>query len=377
MKTRGLSMALGGSLLAAIAASPAQSEEYAANIFFGPELTLTKYAYTEFAKRVADATNGAVSFKVYTGGVLIPPRASMEGIADGIAQVGYHAGTYTPDKIPRHNLISELSFVSTDYFVTALASTEISFVMPELEAEWKANGVVYGGGYSTLPYVLQCNTKLETLADVKGKRLRMPGAIWDRWATAMGAVSVNVPSSEIYTGLDRGTIDCGVNPAEGLKSRSFWDVANHVLDLPLGVYYSGFHWAYNPDFWGSLSVEQRKTLYEQMAWAIAKTGVEYTRETEAVIAQAKAEKGVTFVQPAPDLLAAHAAFVEQDSKALVELAKTKYGIDDAQKYIDKYMELVAKWEGLLKNVDKTDVDAIKALVMSEIYDKVDPATYGL
>ena len=201
MRTRGLGVALGGALLAVAATSPAQSEEYAANIFFGPELTLTKFAYTEFAKRVAEATNGEISFKVYTGGVLIPPRASMEGLADNIAQVGYHAGTYTPDKIPRHNLISELSFVATDYFVTALASTEISFTMPELEQEWKANGVVYGGGYSTLPYVLQCNTKIETLADVKGKRLRMPGAIWDRWATAMGAVSVNVPSSEIFTGL--------------------------------------------------------------------------------------------------------------------------------------------------------------------------------
>jgi TRAP-type C4-dicarboxylate transport system substrate-binding protein len=369
-------VAIAGIAFGSAGAGSLAAEEYPANIFFGPELTLTKYAYTEFAERVAEATDGAIEFNVYTGGVLIPPRASMEGIADGIAVVGYHAGTYTPADIPLHNLISELSFVATDYFVSALASTEISFVMEELEQEWKDNGVIYGGGYSTAPYVLMCNTRIETLADVEGKRLRMPGAIWDRWATAMGAVSVNVPSSEIYTGLDRGTLDCGVNPAEGLKSRSFWDVADHVLELPLGVYYSGFHWAYNPEFWTSLSVEQRETLYEQMAWAMAKTGVEYMAETERVIAEAK-ERGVSFVTPADDLMAAHESFVAADREALVELAKEKYGVDDAQRYIDTYMELVAKWTDLLATVDTNDVDAVQALIMSEIYDKVDPSSYGL
>jgi len=337
---------------------------------------MTRYAYNEFARRVDEATNGEIQFRVYTGGVLLPPRASMEGLADGIAQVGYHAGTYTPDKLPKHNMISELSLVHPDNLVVAIASTELNFVVPELEDEWRSNGVVYGGGYATAPYQLLCNAEVADLSHLQGKRIRMPGGVWDRWAAEMGAVPVNVPSTEIYTGLDRGTLDCGVNPVEGLKSLSFWDVAPHVLDLPLGVYFSGFHWGYDANFWRGLSLEHRRILHENMAWAIAKTAVEFKSETEAVVQEAQA-RGVTFHPPAAELEEAHLRFVEVDRAGLADLGRSKYNVDDPEKYIEIYLELIEKWERILDDVDVSSVDDIRRVIMSEIYDKIDAENYGL
>ena len=252
----------------------------------------------------------------------------------------------------------------------------MSFTVPEAEAEWKANGVVFGGGYSTAPYVLFCSKEVGSLDQLKGKRIRTSGAIWDRWATAMGAVSVNVPTTEVYSGLERGTLDCAVNPAEGLRSLSFWDVSTHVLEIPLGVYYAGFHWAYNAKFWSDRSVEERKVLYENMAWAIAKTAAEFNTQTEIVVSEAKA-KGLKFVEPSKDLADAHAQFLEKDKANLVELAKTKYNVADSSKYIDDYLKLVAKWESLLSGVDRSNIEAVQKLIMEEIYNKVNVETYGL
>lgn len=375
MKTQLKGLLLAGVAVAA-ASNATRADEYAANMFFDPEATLVKWAYTEFADEVEQATDGEIAFTVYTGGSLLPPRASMQGIRDNVAQVGYHAGTYTPTEIPLNNLIAELSFLYTDWLTTALASTEMSFVVPEMVAEWKRNGVVYGGGYSTPPYILMCTSPIETLDDLKGKRVRMPGGPWDRWATELGAVSVNVPSSEIYTGLDRGTLDCGANPAEALRTFSFWDVADAALDLPLGVYYAGFHWAYNPKFWQDITSEQRRVLHDRMAWAIARTGVNAVRRNNEIIEQAKA-KGVEFHAPAGDLLKAHEEFVRNDRERLVEIGKEKYGIEDPTPFIDKYVELGAKWQKLLSEIDTTDEQQVYELIKREIYDKVDVDSYGL
>lgn len=354
----------------------AGAKEYAGNIFFGPDATLVKWAYTEFADEVAKVTDGEIQFKIYTSGSLLPPRASMQGIRDNVAQVGYHAGTYTPTELPLNNLIAELSFFYTDWLTTALASTEMSFEVPELEAEWRRNGVVYGGGYSTPAYVLMCNKPIKTLEDLQGKRVRMPGGPWDRWARELGAVSVNVPSTEIYLGLDRGTLDCGANPAEALQTFSFWDVSGYVLDLPLGVYYAGFHWAYNPEFWRSLSLNQRQEIYDRMAWAIARTGINAMRRNNEIILKAK-KKGIQFHKPAADLEQAHLEFVQRDRERLIEIGKKIYGIQEPSIFIEKYLTLAKKWHKLLSEVNRDDVQQVYELIKREIYDGVDVARYGL
>ena len=46
-----------------------------------------------------------------------------------------------------------------------------------------------------------CSSPMKSLKDLKGKRLRTAGAALSRWAESIGAVPVNVPSSEMYQGV--------------------------------------------------------------------------------------------------------------------------------------------------------------------------------
>ena len=186
-----------GAALAAVvatAAVPATAAEYIANNFLDQNHPFSMFNYTEWAKDVAKASNGDITFKVFLGGSLVPARSTLPGIRDGLATVAYHAGTYTPSELPITNVLADMSIYNSDIYVTLAASTEVSFQNPAIQAEYKKVGVVYGGGYSTSPYLLLCRTKISSLAELKGKRLRMPGSLWDRWAVQLGAVSVNVPS---------------------------------------------------------------------------------------------------------------------------------------------------------------------------------------
>lgn len=362
----------------AVTAVPATAADYIANNFLDQNHPFSVYNYTEWAKDVAKASGGALNFKVFLGGSLVPARSTLPGIRDGLATVAYHAGTYTPSELPITNVLADMSLYNSDIYVTLAASTEVSFNNAAIQAEYKKVGVVYGGGYSTSPYLLLCRTKISSLAEMKGKRLRMPGSLWDRWAVAMGAVSVNVPSSEIFTGLERGTLDCGVNPLESLKSRSWWDVSKYVLDLPLGVYFSGPMWGYNPGFWKGLKPEQRAMLLDQMARASARSSIAYIRNTTDTEKE-MGGKGVQMVKPADDLVAASAKFIDADAKELGKMSQQKFKVDlaVAEGVINEYKASVAKWEKLFAGVDPMDEQKRYEILKKELFDKVNVNTYGL
>lgn len=363
----------------ALGTSAAQAETFSANNFLDASHPFSVENYTNFAEIVEERTDGEVSFEVFLGGVLLGGRASLSGTADGVAQVAYHAGTYTPAELPITNIISELAFLTDNFYALAAASTIMSFTHPALLQEYKDNGVVFGGGYGTPIYYLICNTPIRNAADLEGKRLRMPGGIWDRWATSMGAVSVNVPSSEIYTGLDRGTLDCGVNPLDSLLSRSYWDVAKYVPMIPLGSYYSGPMWAYNIEFWQDRTDEQRAILLEEAGKAFIRSAIMYLENTDKAIEQGEAEHGMEFIEVDEPLMKMHVDFVASDSAALVDLAQEQYGVSEelAVDLIDTFKAHVAEWEAKLEGVDFMDEETLAQMFVDEIYKKVDPATYGM
>lgn len=362
-----------------VSAGTAGAETFSANNFLDASHPFSVENYTNWAKDVAERTDGEVEFDVFLGGVLLGGRASLTGTADGVAQVAYHAGTYTPSELPLTNIISELAFLTDNFYALAAASTVMSFTHPALLKEYKDNGVVFGGGYGTPIYYLICNKPIRTAADLEGKRLRMPGGIWDRWASAMGAVSVNVPSSEIYTGLDRGTLDCGVNPLDSLLSRSYWDVAKYVPMIPLGSYYSGPMWAYNIDFWQSRTDAQRAAMLEEAAKAFVRSAILYLENTNDAVSQGETAHGMEFIEVDPALMAKHQEFVETDAENLVALAQSQYGVSEelATDLIGTFKSLVAEWETKLEGVDYQDKETLTKLFLEDIYQKVDPATYGM
>ncbi len=357
------------------AATAAHAESYNAATYFPDAHPLAKISYLDFAKGLDARTKGAIQLKVFTGGVLVPPRASLSAVKDGIAQVGFFAGTYTPKELPVNNFVSEMAFANLDPFVANFAATEFGFTNPAQLAEWKANGVIFAGGYSTPPYLLFCNKPVTSLAEIKGKKLRMPGGVHERWARTVGAVSVNVSSNEMYTGLEKGALDCASNPADALKSQSLWEVAKHVTPIELGTYYAGALYAVNPAFWKKLPAAQRKMLFDEMAAYNIRTLVSYVKMAGDVLQEAKG-KGVTVHAPADDLKAAVKRFGAEEAGNIAKLGKEKYGLAKPEALMAQYQKVIDKWSGLLKNVNRNDEAALTALMRREIFDKLDLNTYG-
>jgi len=368
-------LAAGTAIGLAALSGAAQAEQYNANHFFAERHSMVRGPYVDFAKRVAEATNGEVEFRVFSGGSLLPPASSLQGLRDGVAQVSYHAGTYTPSELPVANLVGNMAFYNTDPMVMAFASTEFGLTNEAALAEWDENGIVYGGGYSTSEYVMMCNQPVETLEDVAGKRLRMAGGAWSRFAEHVGAIPVSIPSSEMYTGLDTGSLDCAVAAADALDSFSLKDVVTDLNTIAIGNYYAGFGWGYNEAFWAGLSPETRRVLFDEMAYDLARHRVEFDSDVDVAVEAAQAA-GMKIHEPDQALRDALAEFVVADEAVLIENA-TERGVENPEAILADYKRIIDRWAEMLDGVDRTDVDTLAALAKSEIYDPLNAETYGL
>ncbi|WP_434288164.1 C4-dicarboxylate TRAP transporter substrate-binding protein [Celeribacter sp. SCSIO 80788] len=363
-------------LLSGLLAAPVMAGDFIANTFYDAQHPLAKYGYTEWAEIVKDLSGGDLNPQVFTGTVLLAPRAALQGIRDNVVQVGHHAAIYTPSDLPVANAVQELGFNYSDPLVAIFAVADFSMHNATQLAEWQDQGVVYLGAYATPPYILMCADPVRNLAELKGKRIRTAGSAVSAWVEEAGGVPVNVPSSEMYTGLERGTLDCATNAANDLVDRSLLEVAEHTTLLPTGMYWSGPNWGYNPEFWSGLSADERKVLMEASARSMARTIINYSAQAEASLTTAQ-EKGGHVYEPEADLMASVEEFRAQTLANVYDKAEADYGLTNAHEVIDAFTATMAKWDGLLAAVDRNDEDALTALALSEIYGDIDPATYGV
>lgn len=363
-------------LLGLGAATASAQTDFIANVFYDASSPLAEYTYVEWADLVKELSEGDLNPQVYTGTVLLAPRANLQATQDNVVQVAHQTAVYTPSEMPVANAVQELGFNYSDQVVALLAAADFSMHNPVQLKEWSDLGIVYLGAYATPPYVLFCREPVRNLAELRGKRIRTAGSTVSAWVEQAGGVPVNVPSSEMYTGLERGTLDCASNAPNDLIDRSLWEVAKHTTLVPTGMYWAGPMWGYNDDFWADLSEKDRGTLMEASARSMARLAIGYNASADAALVSAK-EKGNTIYEPEQDLADSVAAFREQALANVYDLAASKYGIADPKTLIDDFRATMDKWQTLLATVDRQDEDALTALAMQEIYADLDPSSYGV
>ncbi|MFP3344144.1 C4-dicarboxylate TRAP transporter substrate-binding protein [Halomonas sp. SIMBA_159] len=370
-----LTLAVGALVLPIVASSAHAATSFIANSFYDQQHPHSRYGYIEWAEMVKELSNGELQPEVYTGTVLLAPRANLQGIQDNVVQVAHHAAIYTPSEMPVANAVQELGFNYDDPLIGILAVTDFSLNNPTQLAEWEELDIVYLGAYNTPSYVLFCREPVRNLEELRGKRIRTAGSTVSAWVEQAGGTPVNVPSSEMYSGLDRGSLDCASNAANDLIDRSLWEVAEHTTLLPTGMYWSGPQWGFNAGFWASLSDEERDVFKEATAKAMTRMIVQYLGASEAALEEA-ASQGNNIYEPEDDLMASVEAFRDEALANVYDKARDEYGVEDPEALIDDFIATYEKWDALISEVDREDEEALAELAMEEIYNKL-PADYGI
>lgn len=308
-----------------------------------PEGSPSSVAANALMDYVEDQTDGKITFDRYFASTLVPGAEAMSAAGSGVGDIlTIGAPTYHPDELPVANWVVGFGAMEKDPGTIGvvqdnLAVYELYTERDELRDELAQYNVyplsaVASGGWAHI-----CTTEVATTDDIPGTRTSASGGAWQAEADALGFVTQYVIGSELYETMQRGILDCVINPVASIKDYSPYDVAPHVTMVHYSSMAGGLIPAMNLDLWNSLpsDVQQIFTdaglvyLEEYIAAALA--------SYEEVITEGEAQ-GLIFHDPSEinEQLRAY-----QD-EALAEMQDT--APDGASgELMDAYQEALGRW----------------------------------
>jgi len=157
------------------------------------------------AKIINKASNGRLTIKVFGAGELMPALEVFDGVSQGTAEMGHTAAYYWKGKMPAAPFFTAVPFGLNAQEMNAWFSYGGAI---ELWHElYKPFGLrAYPGGSTGVQMAGWFNKEINSLDDVKGLKMRIPGMAGEVWKR-IGGVPVTLPGGELFVALQTGTID--------------------------------------------------------------------------------------------------------------------------------------------------------------------------
>src|SRR5690625_3408122 len=222
-----------------------------------------------YANFVKERSKGELTVRVFPMSLLSYAETS-DGLRDGIADIGMVLGPYFPSHYPRLNMLSDASMLlafndkAKDKEGLSYSGGLAEFVFfhcPGCQQEFAEQNQVFTGVSGSSRYGLVCTREINSLADLQGRRIRVAGPSWSRWAEYMGAAPISMPGNEMYEALTQGVITCASTSAPELINLRLMEPATDVImEVPGGIFAGAATTHINRDVWNKLSKEQQITL---------------------------------------------------------------------------------------------------------------------
>ncbi|MCB1842011.1 MAG: TRAP transporter substrate-binding protein [Halioglobus sp.] len=190
-------------------------------------------AAENFAQYVEAMSGGRLKIHVYGAGEIVPAMEVFDAVSQGVADAGHGAAYYWKGKIP-----ASVFFTAVPFGMNAQEMNGWLHYGGGLEL-WREvyapfNLVPFAGGSTGVQMAGWFNREINSIDDLKGLKMRIPGLAGDVFARA-GGTAVRIAGGELYTSMQTGVIDAleWVGPYNDLAF-GFQEVARYY-------YYPGWH----------------------------------------------------------------------------------------------------------------------------------------
>ncbi len=188
----------------------------------------------QWAERVESMSNGRIDIDLLPVGAVVKHTETLGAIKMGIIDGHITATGYFSGKDPAFGLIGNMvgAWSDTTQLLQYMNYGGGNELMTELYAPY---GVKFVGASTTGVESFVSKVPLNGVDDLKGLKLRAPEGLVQQVFAAAGATPVNLPGSEVFTGLSKGVIDAAdytvfsTNQSAGMN-----DIATHPVQ-------PGFH----------------------------------------------------------------------------------------------------------------------------------------
>ncbi|PIE46123.1 MAG: hypothetical protein CSA45_00520 [Gammaproteobacteria bacterium] len=272
---------------------------------FLPETTQTNHVTIPRLKaKLEELSGGNLSVEMYFGGTLgAGPKTQMRLVNNGVADFAEIPVPYTPGRIKGINVF-ELPFVVKDNLNGSLKTLDL---IKSGDIKGTDRFVVLGA-LQAGPYLIHTRDKIASIDDLKGKRMRVSGAVQSAIAEAFGAVPVaNIPATQIAENLSRKLLDGAlVDMANVYNFRIEEETKYHVTNLELGAFSVLF--LMNKEKYEGLSAENKKAIDTVKGeWFTKELGKEMNIQAKMVLDKLKGDSSQHLIElSAADLKKAQA-----------------------------------------------------------------------
>ena len=170
-----------------------------------PNFPVLGEACTMLADLVKKMSGGRMDITVYGGGELVPALQAFDTVRSGAAEMGSGAAYYWAGKTPATQFFASVPFGMNAQQLNAWILCGGGMELWE-ELYARFNVVPLLGGNTGVQMGGWFNREINTMADLKGLKMRMPG-LGGKVLERAGGSAVLLAGGEIYTGLERGIID--------------------------------------------------------------------------------------------------------------------------------------------------------------------------
>jgi TRAP-type C4-dicarboxylate transport system substrate-binding protein len=249
--------------------------------------------YNAWAAKVKEKSQGRMEIRVHPASSLYPGPELIPAVLDGRSEVGTILASYLTDVFLEMGPL-ELPFMTSNIAEHKKAAMQLRPFYTEMLAKkglkllsintWPSQQL-----FSTVP--------IRTVADWQGKKMRVYGADSANVTRLLGGSPVNIAFGEVYSALEKKTVDGAMTSATNAEPMKFFEVAKYL------------------DYWYLAGAAQEWLVVNQKAWdglpkdlqqvvldSIKETNLEEKEWQDAAAAEEKTRKrlpelGMTIVDP--------------------------------------------------------------------------------
>ena len=241
-------------IAASLVATPALADVVKIDaVTLAPKPVYINKPFKMFVDEVNTKFAGEVEINWRGGPEIMPPFKQAEGVRNGAVDMTYTSPSYYQGLVPTSGTMN-LSYKT----YAEIAATNYYERMTELHAE---KDLIFLGEIpaTQLNFVIYMGKEVSGLEDLKGKRIRVFPTLLPI-VKALGAEPIVMGMGDIFTAMERGTID-GYMQGPLAQAQQFEGLVKTVI-FP-GVYRAGFPVLINKKTWGKMSndLQQRLTTF--------------------------------------------------------------------------------------------------------------------
>ena len=222
-------LSVAAAVLTLIAEGPAPAVAQPKPIVWNlPHVAAPTYYHTvnlnAFAAKVKEKSGGRMEIRVHPASSLYPQQEILPSLLDGRSEIGPVLSGYLTDVLLELGVL-ELPFMTSSLEEHRQAQQKLK---PFFAEQLGKKGLMMLAAYAWPSQQVFSHQPIRTIADWKGKKIRVYGADTSNITRSLSGVPVNIAFGELYTALEKKTVDGAITSATNAEPMKFFEVSKVI-----------------------------------------------------------------------------------------------------------------------------------------------------